>query len=88
MDTNIEKRLQEQLDEQEIKINQIYESVKRTERYLKWTFWVTVIIVVLPAILLVFAVPAFISTYTSALGGGDINNTLDTLNSLNNLRVK
>jgi len=85
MDTNIESRLQEQLDEQEIKINQIYESVKKIERYLKWTFWVTIIIVVLPAILLAFAIPTFINTYTSMLNSGDINNALDTLNSLNNL---
>ena len=87
MDTNIENRLQEQLDQQEIKINQIYESVKKTERYLKWTFWITVVVVLLPAILLAFAIPAFISTYTSVLGGEGVNGALDTLNALNNLNL-
>lgn len=61
----MDPKLQEQLNEQEVKIEQIFQSVKKIENYLKWTFWATVLVVVLPAVLLIFAIPSFISTFTS-----------------------
>lgn len=64
----MDPKLQEQLDEQEMKIEKILQSVKKTENYMKWTFWATIIVVVLPAVLLVFALPSIISSYTSTLG--------------------
>lgn len=67
----MEPKLQEQLDEQEVKISEILTSVRRMEKYMRWTFWVTVVVIVLPFILLLFAIPAFISSYTSTLSGLD-----------------
>ena len=68
----MDPKVQEQLDEQEIKINKILTSVRKTENYMRWTFWITIIVVVLPVVLLLFAIPAIISSlgsYTSTLEG-------------------
>ncbi len=65
----MEPKLQEQLNEQEIKINQIYESVKKTERYLRWTFWVTIGMVVLPVVLALFIIPPLVSEMSESLSG-------------------
>ena len=65
----MDPQLQEQLNEQEVKISQILESVRKTERYMKITFWVTVAVVVLPALLLAFTLPSMIRSYTSTLEG-------------------
>lgn len=62
----MDPKLQEQLDEQEIKINQIYESVKKTERYMRFTFWVTIAVVVLPVLLALLIIPSVISSVTSS----------------------
>jgi Na+-driven multidrug efflux pump len=65
----MDPKLQEQLDEQEIKINQIYESVKKTERYMRLTFWVTIGIIVLPLLLSLFIIPPLISSFSGSLDG-------------------
>lgn len=65
----MDPKVKEQLDEQEIKINSIFQSVQKIERYMKWTFWTTIVVVVLPALLLAFALPSMISSYTSTLEG-------------------
>lgn len=65
----MDPKIQEQLDEQEIKINEILKSVHKTEKYMRWTFWSTVVVVVLPAILLAIAIPSIISSYTATLDG-------------------
>jgi len=68
----MDPKVQEQLDEQEIKINEILTFVRKTENYMRWTFWITIIVVVLPVVLLLFAIPAIISSlgaYTSTLEG-------------------
>jgi len=67
----MDPKVQEQLDEQEIKINEILISVRKTEKYMRWTFWVTVIVVVLPAILLAFVIPSMISSLAPTLSGLD-----------------
>ena len=61
----MESRLQEQLDEQEVKINEILTSVRKTEKYMRLTFWITIVVVVLPIVLLVFAIPVIISSVSS-----------------------
>jgi hypothetical protein len=65
MDNNIEQRL----TNQEEKIEAILTSVKKTERYFKITFWVTIIMFVLPLLGLVLIVPMFVSSYLSAFEG-------------------
>ncbi len=53
----------------EEKIDAIYISTEKTRKYFLTTMIVTIVAFVLPMIGLVFAIPAFMSTYTSALGG-------------------
>lgn len=65
----MEPKNQERLDELESKINQILFSVKKTEKYMRLTFWVTIVVFVLPLLLLAIAIPSVISSYTAALEG-------------------
>lgn len=65
----MDPKIQEQLDEQEVKINEILTSVRKTEKYFKLTFWITIGLVVLPAVLLLFTLPAILETYTTTLEG-------------------
>jgi CHASE3 domain sensor protein len=57
------------LEEQEIKINKIYESVEKTRKYFQWTLIITVVTIVLPIVVILFILPTIISTYTSTLSG-------------------
>lgn len=63
----MDSKFQEQLDEQELKINQILLSVKKMENYMKLTFWVTIVVVVLPFVIFLFALPAIMRTLTSSM---------------------
>jgi hypothetical protein len=68
----MEEELRKQLDEQGAKIEAIYQSVEKMRRYFKITMWVTIIVIVLPIIGLVFAIPAFLTNYVgsiNSLGG-------------------
>jgi len=67
----MDSKVQEQLDEQEVKITEILTSVRKTEKYMKFTFWVTIIVFVLPLLLVMFALPSIISSYTQALSSLD-----------------
>jgi hypothetical protein len=53
------------LEEQQKKIDEIYISVEKTRKYFTWTMWITVIVVVLPIIGLVFAIPAYLKMIES-----------------------
>ena len=53
----------------EAKIDAIYVSVEKTRKYFLWTLIITVALFILPLIGLLFAIPAFISSYTSLTGG-------------------
>lgn len=64
METDIKAKLEE-LD---TKVTLVYESVEKTRKYFLVIVWVTVLGLVLPALGLVFAIPMFMSSYTSALG--------------------
>ena len=67
MDEDIKQRL----SAIETKVDAIYQSTEKTRKYFLWTLIVTAILVVLPAIGLIFAIPSFISTYSQI---GDITN--------------
>jgi len=47
----------------ESKIDAIYVSVEKTRKYFQWTMIITVVLFVLPLIGLIFAIPAFMSSY-------------------------
>lgn len=65
----MENKTQQQLDELESKVAAIFTSVKKTERYMQITFWATIVLVVLPAVLLAIALPGIIASYSAALEG-------------------
>lgn len=49
------------------KIDAVYVSVEKTRNYLKWTLIGTVVAFVLPLAVALFAVPAFLTQYTSSI---------------------
>ena len=53
----------------EAKIDAIFVSVEKTRKYFKWTMIITVALFVLPLIGLLFAIPAFLSSYGTSLQG-------------------
>lgn len=65
----MEDTIKRQLDEQDELLRRIYISVEKTRKYFMWTLIITVVIFIFPLIGLVFVLPKFLSTYTSALGG-------------------
>lgn len=67
----MDPKLQERLDEQEVAISQILKSVKKTEKYMKYTFWITIFVLVIPLLIAIIAVPAIISSYTETLSSLD-----------------
>lgn len=63
------QKLKEQIDAIEIKLEQTYQAVEKIRWYMKLTAWVTIIVVVLPLLGLLFAIPTFISLYVDPLSG-------------------
>lgn len=61
--------LQKQLQTLEEKIDAVYVSVEKTRKYFRMILWVTLAMVVLPALGLIFAIPAFLNSYTSSFDG-------------------
>lgn len=66
--TAIEKELREQRE----LIEKIHTSVEKTRKYFLWIMWGTVILFVVPLLILVFVLPAFISTYVGSLTGSGL----------------
>jgi hypothetical protein len=65
----MDQEILQKLDEQNKKIDLIYSSVEKTRKYFLWTMIITVATVVLPLIALVFAIPWFLSVFSSAYSG-------------------
>lgn len=64
----MDQELAKQLASQDEKLERIYQSVEKTRRYFLWTMVATVVTFVLPLVGLIFAVPFFLSTLSSAYG--------------------
>lgn len=60
----MEQDIIKKLEEQQIKIDQIFISVEKTRKYFQWTMIITVALFVLPLIGLMFAIPSFLSQYS------------------------
>jgi len=60
---------QNKIAELERKVDAIYESVEKTRKILMWTGIITIAVIILPLIAMMFVIPSFISSYTSALSG-------------------
>ncbi len=65
----IDPDLAARLDEIAAKADAAFQAAESTRKYLFWTGVVTVALIVLPLIGLAFAIPSFISSYTSTLNG-------------------
>jgi hypothetical protein len=65
----MEQDIQKKLEEQDEKLNAIFLSIERVRKYFLIIVWVTIIMVVLPALGLLYAIPKFLDTYTSSTGG-------------------
>ncbi len=63
MDTELKARL----DAQDVKIEEIRQAVVTMKRYMQITFWVTVVLFVLPLFALVYAVPKAMNSYLGAM---------------------
>lgn len=64
----METELLQKLQAQDEKLEQIYQSVEKTRKYFLWTMIGTVAMFVIPLIGLLFAVPFFLSTLSTAYG--------------------
>lgn len=60
---------EQKLTSLESKIDAIYISVEKTRNYFKWTMIITVVLFILPLLGLLFAIPAFLSSYGTSLQG-------------------
>lgn len=65
----MEQEIEQKFKDLDLKLNAIYDSVEKTRKYFKLTFWVTVIVVVLPIVGAVVAVPLFLKTYLGMISG-------------------
>jgi hypothetical protein len=65
----MDPQVQQRLDAIESKLDATYTEVRKTRKIFQVILWITIIAFVLPALGLVFAIPAFINSYTSSLNG-------------------
>ncbi len=66
---DMENEILTRLQAQDQKLDAIYISVEKTRKYFQLIMWVTLATVLLPLLGLLFAIPMFMSSYTSQLEG-------------------
>jgi len=64
----MDQELLSKFEEQGKKIDAIYASVEKTRKYFQWTLIITVATIVIPLIILIFAIPFLMNTLSSAYG--------------------
>ena len=69
MDNEILQRIEARLLESEKKIDAMYGSVRKMQQYFKWTLIITIVLFILPLIMMIFAIPYIINTYSSLYEG-------------------
>ncbi len=62
----MDQEILQKFEEQDKKLDQIFRSVEKTRKYFLWTMIISVVVIVLPLIGLIFAIPQFLSLYTGA----------------------
>lgn len=65
----IDPELAAKLDDIGAKAEKAYQASEKVRKYLFWTGVITIALIVLPLIGLVFAIPSFISSYSTTLNG-------------------
>ena len=68
----IDPELSAKLDEIAAKADAAFKAAESTRKYLFWTGVVTAALIIIPAIGLAFAIPQFISSYTTGLTGAGL----------------
>ncbi len=61
----MEQEILTKFEEQDKKLDNIYQSVEKTRKYFLWTMIITVAMIVLPLIGLLIIIPQFINIYTA-----------------------
>ena len=64
---NMDEELQKKFEEQNAKLEEIYKVTKQTRNYFRLTFIVSVVLIVLPLIGLLFALPAIMGSIGSSI---------------------
>lgn len=64
----MEQEILSRLQAQEELLQKMYISVEKTRKYFMWTLVATIAMFVIPLIGLVFAIPAFLKTYSTISG--------------------
>lgn len=64
----MDQEIQQKLEEQDEKLDRIYVSVEKTRKYFLWTLIGTAVMFFLPLIGLIFIIPYFLSSLSSAYG--------------------
>ncbi|MDO8492537.1 MAG: hypothetical protein Q7S34_02790 [bacterium] len=54
------------IEEQEQKIDAIYQSVEKTRKYFMWTFIITIVLIVIPLIIIPIILPSAMQGLTGA----------------------
>ncbi len=80
----IDPELAVRLDLLEAKVEQAYKAAESTRKYLFWTGVITILLIVLPLIGLIFAIPSFMTNYVNPLNAAT-GNTTSTVNLMNSL---
>jgi type II secretory pathway component PulF len=62
----MDQEILQKFDEQQKKLEQVYQSVKRMRKYFLWTLIISVVVIVLPLIGLLLVIPQFFSLYSGA----------------------
>ena len=60
------------IEEQQLKINAMYESVEKLRKYFLWTLIITVVTIVLPLVAMMFILPSLLTTLSGAYGISDL----------------
>lgn len=63
------EELVKKIEEQQIKIDAMYQSVEKLRKYFLWTLIITGVTFVLPLVIAVIAVPFVLSTISGIYGG-------------------
>jgi hypothetical protein len=62
----MEEEILKKIEEQDKKLQEIYLSVEKMRKYFLWTLIVTVAMIILPLFGLIFAIPKFLDTLSTA----------------------
>ncbi|HEY9585323.1 MAG TPA: hypothetical protein VJJ02_01880 [Candidatus Paceibacterota bacterium] len=63
----MENEIDRKINALDVKIDAIYISVEKTRKYFFWTMMITLVVVVVPAIGLLFALPMFMNSYIGGM---------------------